>query len=177
MKTLLISILFVVLFLVGTVVIMYISYNNQYVRLKNSYEAQVSVDKAIYDEVWKVIKQQAGVSEKYAEDFKGIYTEIMNNRYKEGSGQMMQWITESNPNFDPSLYKSLMATIESQRSKFTTNQKKLISINAELKNLVMVFPASLFLGSKEIPKLELVTSSQTEKTFNTLKDDNTELFK
>lgn len=175
-KTIMIAVLIICSFLLFTVIAMYISYTNQYVRLKNSYEAQVSVDKAIYDEVWKVIKQQAGVSEKYAADFKNIYASIMDSRYKEGSGQLMQWITESNPNFDPSLYKNLMNTIESQRSKFTNNQKKMIAIHAEIKNIVMVFPGSLFLGSKAIPELQLITSTQTEKVFDTGKDDNVDLF-
>lgn len=175
-KLITIAILIVVLFIGITGVIMYFQYNNQYVRLKNSYDAQVSVDKAIYDEVWKVIKQQANISEKYSSEFKGIYKELMDARYKEGSGKLMQWITESNPNFDASLYKDLMKTIEAQRTKFTNNQKKMIAIHAEIKNLVMVFPGSLFLGSKEIPKLELITSTQTEQVFESGKDDNVDLF-
>jgi hypothetical protein len=73
MKLILIGIASVFLFLGVTTVALYFSYNNDYIRLKNQYEAQVAVDKAIYDEVWKVIKQQAGVSEKYAGDFKEIY--------------------------------------------------------------------------------------------------------
>lgn len=166
----------IALFLIIISVSMYISYNNQYVRLKNSYEAQVSVDRAIYDEVWKVIKQQAGVSEKYADDFKSIYTDLMDSRYKQGSGQLMQWIKEANPNFDISLYKTLMNSIESQRSKFTNNQKKMIAIHAEIKNVCMIFPGSIFLGNKDIPKLELVTSTLTEKAFKYGKDDDIDLF-
>lgn len=112
-------------------VITYISYNNDYVTLKNMYEAQVSVDKAIYDEVWKVIKQQAGVSEKYSEDFKKNYVAIMEGRNY--GGEMMKWITESNPTFTPDLYTKLMNTIESQRSKFTANQKSLFQFIKSLK--------------------------------------------
>lgn len=177
MKLFAIGLTIILLFLSITGVVLYFQYNNDYIRLKNSYEAQVAVDKAIYDEVWKVIKQQAGVSEKYSADFKAIYKDLMDARYKEGSGQLMQWITEQNPAFDPSLYKTLMSTIESQRAKFTANQKKMIAIHAELKNKVMVFPGSLFIGSREIPKLELVTSTQTEAAFSAGKDDNTDLFK
>jgi len=167
----------VVIFTVASLgIFLYISYNNQYVRLKNQYDAQVSVDKAIHDEMKKVIFGQAKVSEKYSSDFENIYTEIMDARYKEGSGKMMQWITESNPNLDPSLYKQLMNTIESQREKFTNNQKKLISIHKELKDLIGVFPATLFLGGKDVPELKIVTSAETEKVFINGKDDNANPF-
>jgi hypothetical protein len=158
-----------------TSVVLYISYTNDYTRLNNQYEAQVSVDQAVYDEVWKTIKQQAGVSEKYSEDFRKNYKEIMASRNY--GGELMKWVQESNPNFTPDLYSKLMNTIESQRAKFTTNQKKLISIHKEMKDLTQLFPGSIFLGSKQVPELALVTSTQTEQVFGTHKEDSVELFK
>lgn len=155
-------------------VTMYFSYSNKYVTLKNMYDAQLDKDRITYDEVWKVIKQQAGVSEKYSEDFRKNYQAIMASRNY--GGEMMKWITEQNPNFTPDLYSKLMTTIEVQRANFTANQTKLIAIHKEIKDLVMKFPSSLFVGGREVPELTLVTSTQTEEVFKTQKDDSVKLF-
>lgn len=157
----------------------YISYHNTWTDQNNLYEAQLEKDKVIYDEVWKVIKQQAKVSDQYADKFKENYVAIMEGRYgdegREGGG-FLNVIQESNPQFDASMYKKLMSTIEAQRAKFTRNQEKLISIHQELKNLKQKFPSSMFLGSKELPDLLTVTSSKTKKTFETGEENDVELF-
>lgn len=155
----------------------YISYHNTWTDKNNLYEEQLEVDKVIYDEVWKVIKQQASVSDQYAEKFKENYLAIMEGRYgDDGLKTTFAWVTEANPQFDASMYKQLMSTIESQRAKFTRNQQRLVSIHKELKNLKQKFPSSIFLGGKELPELVTVTSSKTEKTFETGKEDDVDIF-
>ncbi len=169
--------LFALIFIGLTGVIMYYIYDNKYVTINNLYEAQVAQDQIVYDEVWKVIQQQAGVSEKYSDDFRRNYRDIMNARNY--GGEMMKWITEQNPTFDASMYAKLMNTIESQRSKFTTVQTKLISIHNELKNLLTLFPSRFFLvtiGGHILPELKIVTSTRTDNAFQTGKDDNVDLF-
>lgn len=161
-----------------TSVIAYFIYDNKYVTVNNIYEAQIEQDKLIQDQMWKVIQQQAGVSEKYSDDFRRNYHDIMSARNY--GGEMMKWITEQNPTFDPSLYSKLMNTIEAQRTKFTTVQSKLISIHNELKNLLTLFPSRIFLvtiGGHILPELKIVTSSRTDKAFETGKDDDVDLFK
>lgn len=152
----------------------FISYHNTWTDVNNSYEEQLETDKVIYDEVWKVIKQKAGVTEKYAEDFKDVYVSMMEARNY--GGEAFKWIQEQNPNFDQSMYKDLMNTIESQRAKFTMNQRRLISLHKTLKNLKQKFPSSIFLSSKVLPDLQTVTSSKTEKTFETGKEDDVDIF-
>jgi len=166
------AITFVSFLVVG--VSMYFTYSNKYITLKNMYDAQVDKDRITYDELWKVIKQQAGVSEKYSEDFRNNYQAIMTSRNY--GGEMMKWITEANPTFTPELYIKLSNTIEIQRATFTNNQTKLISIHKEIKDLVYKFPSSLFLFTKEVPDLKLVTSTQTEQVFKTQKEDSVKVF-
>lgn len=173
-------VLIVIAVLAVTVVGSVISYHNTWTDKYNLYEEQLEADKVIYDEVWKVIKQQAGITEEYAEQFRGIYVDIMNARYgedgrEEGAG-FLNMLQENNPQFDASMYKQLMGTIESQRAKFTVNQRRLISIHKELKNLKMKFPSNIFLSGKELPELVTVTSTKTEKTFETGKEDDVDLF-
>lgn len=161
--------------ILGIVIVgQFISYHNTWTDKKNLYEEQLEVDKVIYDEVWKVIKQQAGVTEKYAEDFKSVYVDLMEARNY--GGEAFKWIQEQNPTFSQDMYNRLMNTIEAQRAKFTINQKRLISIHKELKNLKEKFPSSLFVGSKKLPELVTVTSTKTERTFESGKEDDIELF-
>jgi hypothetical protein len=164
----------IVAFLGVAGILMYYSYSNKYITLKNLYEAQVEDDKNIFDEVWKVIKGQAGVSEQYATKFKENYQAIMSARNY--GGEMMKWITEANPNFTPEMYVKLQSTIEAQRAKFATAQRKMISYHMEIKNAVQLFPGSLFIGNREIPELKLVTSTKTENAFQTGKDDDSDPF-
>lgn len=165
----------VVAFFGLTAVIMNYTYENKYITLINLYEAQVSDDKIVYDEVWKVVKQQAQVSDSYAENFKKIYVDLMEARNY--GGESFKWIQEQNPAFSQDMYMKLMNTIESQRAKFTSAQRKLVTYHQEIKNLVQLFPSRLFVGDHAIPKLEIVTSTKTEDTFKSGKEDDVDLFK
>lgn len=165
-------------FLGFTMVVMYYVYDNKYVQTENLYEAQVAQNQAVYDEVWKIIQQQAGVTEQYSESFKDNYTSIMNSRNY--GGEMMKWIKESNPNYSPELHAKLMTSIETYRTKFTMVQTKLISIHNELKNQLTLFPSRFFtvtLGGHTLPELKIVTSTRTDNAFETGKDDDVDLFK
>ena len=161
---------------------MWISYNNQEVQLRNQITAQIKVNNAVYDQVWKVISQQAQVTDSYKESFRDIYVNIMQGRYSQGSkdGSLMKWIQESNPQFDSRLYEKLMTSIEAQRISFTNNQKMLIDLKLQHDNLLDVFPGNVFLvwlGGKQKIDIPIVTSTRTEQVFETRKDDDVELFK
>lgn len=159
------------------VIVAYYSYENKFITTKNLYEAQVSEDQLVHDEMWKIIQQQAGVTENYSDSFRKNYKEIMNARNY--GGELMKWIQESNPNFSPDMHKQLMTSIETYRVKFTNVQKKLVSIHNEMKNQLTLFPSRIFLvtiGGHTLPELNIVTSTRTGKAFETGKDDDTDLF-
>lgn len=156
--------------------------------LSNTYNKKFQTGKAfqknsevVFDNTWKKIQQQAGVANEYKTGFKEIYVAMMDARYAgdsaSGKQTLMKWITESNPTFDPSLYKTLMNTIEGSRNEFTMEQKKLIDIDRELKTMKVTFPNSLVLGGKADLEIVLVTSSKTEEAYKTGKDDDVDLFK
>jgi len=170
------------LVIIGVVVVlgaiplfMLVNYNNTEVDLRNQCKAQQKANEAVYDEVWKVLSQRAGVLDKYAQDFKEVYVNLMNARY-EGKDPMMNWIHEHNPNLDPALYKDLSIEISAQRAKFTTVQKRLIDIKREHDNLRQKIPSCFFVGGRPELDIKVVTSSKTEKTFASQKEDDIELF-
>lgn len=169
-----IILLVVILGVIG--VLTYFSYSNQEVQLRNSFNAQQKNCTVVYDQVWKIIQQQAGVASKYADDFKEIYPDLINARYGKGDGTLMKWIVEHNPNFDTSLYGKLMNSIEVQRTTFTEAQKKLIDVKREHDNIRTTFPGQVFVGGRPELVAQLVTSTKTEKAFQTGKEDEVDLF-
>ena len=157
--------------LVAAVAIWAISLSNTYNKKFQTGKAAQLNSQIVFDNTWKKISGQAGVAAEYKSSFKEVYVEIMDARYKNdaGAGQqtLMKWITESNPEFDASLFKTVMNTIEGSRNEFTMEQKKLIDIDRELKTMKVTFPNSLVLGNKPDLEIKLVTSAKTEAAFET----------
>jgi len=174
----LVTILSLIFVFIGfSAVVMYYVYDNKYIETENLYQAQVVQNQVVYDEVWKIIQQQAGVTENYSTSFRENYTSIMNSRNY--CGEIMKWIQEQNPNFTPELHVKLMTSIETYRTKFTMVQTKLISLHNELKNQLTIFPSRFFtvtIGGHILPDLKIVTSTRTGNAFETGKDDDIDLF-
>lgn len=147
-----------------------ISLSNTYNKKFVAGEAAQKNSEVVFDNTWKKIAGQAGVASEYKSSFKEVYVELMDARYKhdEGAGQetLMKWITESTPQFDSDLFKTVMNTIEGSRNEFTLEQKKLIDIDRELKTMKITFPNSLILGNKPDLEIKLVTSGKTKEAFS-----------
>lgn len=160
---------------VSTVVtIMYFTYNNREIDLSTQITAQNKVIENYYDKMWKILKQKAGITEKYRDSFKDIYVGIMKGRYSDGGGEMMKWIQESNPQFDASLYKDLMNSVEVERTGFYNAQNRLIDMSREHTNLLRKAPSRWFIDAQPIP-IRIITSDQTESVIKSGKDNNIEL--
>ena len=159
-------------------VFMGIGYKNTEVELRNQCSAQQDANKIIYDKVWKVIKQKAQITDKYAADFKGIYVGLMEARYgaDKGSNPAFKWIKEQNPDFSDKMYLNLADAIEGNRAEFAMVQKRLRDIKRVHDNLIMTIPSKWFLGGAEPLEVQLVLSTQTDKAFETVKEDNVDLF-
>lgn len=153
-----------------------IGINNKEIRLRNTANAQQENLKVVYDKTWKVIQQQAQVSDKYAEDFKKIYIPLMEKRYGSGGGGLMKWIQERNPEFTPALYTKLMNSIEGLRGEFANEQKKLLDIKRQHDDMRLTFPSSLICGGRPELDIQLVTSARTSKAFETGEENEVDLF-
>jgi hypothetical protein len=176
MKNLLITGLSIIILIVMTI-IWSISISNSEIKIRNRGLAQQKVCESYYDKLWKVISQKAQVAEKYKESFKEIYLPLIEGRYKnDKNGTFMKWITEHNPTFDASLYKDLMASIEGERNGFFIEQSKLIDIDREHKTMRQTFPNSVIIGSRKDLEIKIITSSQTEKVYESCKEDSVKVF-
>jgi len=151
--------------------------SNDEIGLRNKYEAQEKTVDLFYDNMWKTLKQKAGITDKSKDAFKEIYIPMIEGRYSKGDGTLMKWIVEQNPVFDQSLYTKLMNSVEAMRSRFFIEQDKLVSIKQEHQNLRLMFPSSMVVGDRPEIKLNLITSAVTKEMRRTGEENDVDIFK
>lgn len=157
-------------------VVYWMSTVNREVQLRESIKAQQTECRAHFGKMWEVMRQKAGIAAKYSEDFKSIYPDLIRGRYSDGGGGLMKWIQEHNPEFDSSLYKDLMATVEGERNSFHTSQKRLIDLKREHDVLRKSFPATLILSGTEEIEIQVITTEYAEETYQRGVETERDLF-
>ena len=157
---------------------MYVTTSNTEISLRTQAAAQQTKNEVIYDKVWKVIQQVAGVAMEYKSAFKDIYHDVMAERYQGDSKQapLFKWIQEQQPNFSPEMYLKVDDAIQAERAEFAMVQARLLDIKREHQNLRKQFPSCIFVGGRTELDIKIVTSTKTEKTFATGKEDDVNLF-
>ena len=155
---------------------MYFSYNNQDARLRAQVEAQRSKIEGVHDKMWKTLQQKAQVSNEYKDAFAEIYPALIEGRYSQGDGSMMKWITEANPNFDTSLYKDLMQSIEINREEFRKTQERMIDLLREHEVLLTTVPSKWFIQNTERIEYTVISSTRSKVVMETGLDDDVSLF-
>lgn len=166
----------VVVVVVGGVLTMWgVGVSNSEKKLVNKIEAQQEATEVFYTKLWEILKSKAGVTEEYAEQFKEIQFGIMEGRYSTG-GEMMKWIQEANPEFDASLYKDLMNSIEGERNGFFIEQKKLVDMQKQHKDMLEIFPKNMILKNRDAIEIIVLKNVATKEAFETGTDSSPELF-
>ncbi len=156
---------------------MYVSASNAEVSLRNEFNAQAKSNESSFDKTWKVISQQASVSQTERESFRKTYVEIMQStRGVAGNGQLASFFTQSKVDISPLLFAKLMGSIEGQRESFHRDQQHLTKIWQQHNNILTRMPSSWFVGSRPPLELKLVTSSRTSAAFESGEDNDVELF-
>ena len=167
-----------VLVLLGAsvLVLAYFSYNNQEIALRKESDAQRGKIEGVYDKMWKVIQQKAEVSNEYKESFHEIYADIIGGRYNGESDPLLKVIHEANPQFDASLYKDLMLSIEVLRTEFQHSQERMIDIIREHEVLISRYPSRWFISNKTPIEYTIISSTKSKMTMETGIDDEVKLF-
>lgn len=161
--------------IVASLVIWWVGVSNSEIQLRAKISGQQEMTQAFYTKLWEVLQSKAGVASEYADKFKEIQTAIMEGRYSTG-GQMMKWIQEANPQFDASLYKDVMNSIEGQREGFFVEQKKLRDMSVQHEIMLKTFPKSLVLGSREAIKVVILQNVASKAAYETGTDASPDLF-
>jgi hypothetical protein len=156
------------LVLVISFVVWYFSVMNREVRYRNEFSAQIKANETNYDNMWKTIQEKYQITDAYKDAVKGVIKESAEGRK---GGALFKSIQESVPGLSVDIYKDMMATIEGKRNSFESHQKKLIDIKREHDNLRMTAPSSFVLAGVSELELKLVTSTRTNKAFDSGVDD------
>lgn len=172
---------------IGLVIIMviifissFISFSNDEISLRNTFEQKIDERTAFYDKMSKIFNQKSQIAVKNDSSFRQNINIIMEGR-KDSEQVLFKWIQETNPNANYSevsaLYKDLSRTIEAQREGFFHQEKVLQDIVRQHKNLILTFPGSFYniFFSRELLKYKTIQSSLTEEVMRTGTDNNTKL--
>ena len=155
---------------------MYFSYNNTDAKLRAQAEAQRGKIEGVHDKMWKVLQQKAQVSNEYKNAFSEIYPALIEGRYSQGDGSFMKWVQEANPNFDTSLYKDLMQSIEIQRTEFAKTQERMLDIIREHEVLQTTVPSKWFLKNTEPIEYVVISSTRSKMVMEIGIEDDVKLF-
>lgn len=155
----------------------WVSTSNEEVRTRNEFAAQQNALESEFDKVWKVISQQAQISQHERETFKKTYLEIMQaQKGIAGQGTLASFFSQAQVPISAELFSKLMTTIEAQRESFNRSQKKLIQIKLQHDNLRQQWPHSMIVGGRPALELTLVSSDKTKEIFSTGRDNDVQLF-
>lgn len=157
------------------VVTEYVSLSNQEISLRSTIESKQRDNTSEFDNMWKKISQVTQVSDKQKQALEDILKGYAEARTPDSSGALMQWVQESVPNVDVTVYQQLLNTITSSRDAWTMRQKELISLNNSHTILIKTFPGSMFLHNRKPIDITIVTSSRTDEAFKSGKDDSVDL--
>jgi len=153
------------IFLVGAAVIValvmmlgstFVGAYNGAVQMEAGIEATASNNEQILGQFYNKLDETVQVSAIYKDDFKEVMTGMLAGRYGEnGSQAAFQWIQESMPNLDPTMYRSIQILIEADRNRFQNEQQKLIDQRRQYDVRLKSFPNNVVLGLMGFPKLNL----------------------
>lgn len=165
------------LFILGvTVFNTYRSYYDRDIKLQSAFKRQKGAIAVNYDNMWKILKQKAQITDKSVDAFKSIYIPMIEGRYSKGDGSLMKWVTEQNPEFKQSQYTDLSQSVEALRKEFEIEQRKMLAIVEQHDNLRNEFWSSIFLSHVKPLVYKPITSTQTEDVMKSGKDDDIQLF-
>ena len=118
----------------------------------------------------------AQVPAMYSEDFKNVVKSAVEGRYgPNGSQAVMQWIKESQINYDSSMYTKLVDVIQAGRKDFEIGQRRMIDIRARYETNLSYFWTGMWLRIAGFPKVNMadfnpITTNDVETTYQNGKE-------
>lgn len=161
----------------------YIKYANYGAATETALTAQLNDNRQMLGKHSTQIGEMAQVNSMYKDDLREVYTAALEGRYGEnGSGAVMQWIQEQNPNMDSALYTRLSQKIEANRDEFSNAQRVLLDQKRAYETQTKLIWSGFWLKLAGYPKINLddikvVTSTHSNKAFETGVDDGIQLRK
>lgn len=134
----------------------YVSANNYGATVEASLKAERDNNKNILAQYQQKVQEAAQVPAMYAEDFGKVVRGAVEGRYgPDGSKAIVQWIKESNIEFDSSMYGKIQQLIESGRKDFEVGQTRMIDIRRQYDTQLGLFWRGFWLRMAGFPKVDL----------------------
>lgn len=163
---------------IGTV----ISYHNTAVRMETNIGKFDRESQNVLSNYTMKLKEKAQIPDMYKKDLGEIVDKTFKGRYGDGGSKaMFQFIKETMPNFDSSLYKDLMITMEAGRNDFRLSQSRKLDICQKYESMTLQFPASFIFGitgkgyHNVEQKCQIVVDSSTTDKFKSGVDQEIKL--
>lgn len=150
-----------------------ISHYNYAVRAEQGIKSAWENNENILGQYSLKVIEAAKVPDKYTEDLRSVYRDAMSGRYgDDGSGAVMQWIQEQNPQLSPEMYTNLQNIIEAGRTKFENAQTELVDRKRAYQIELNSLWSGMMLSVTGFPKINLddykiITSEHAKETFET----------
>jgi Na+-transporting methylmalonyl-CoA/oxaloacetate decarboxylase gamma subunit len=148
-------------------------------KLRNLVMAKQQANTTDFDNMWKTQMKTAQIPAQQQAMLKNVVVEYANARSGGGKGgSLATLVHEAIPNVDVSIFNHILRIVESTGESWAQRQKELIDLNRAHTDIVTVPPSSFVcsLFGKTVIDIKLVTSSKTDKAFETGKDDDVNLF-
>jgi len=106
-----------------------------------------------HDAMWKIINQDAQVSDKYKQDFEDAYGTIVDGMLSDDA--MFQWLAGFNPQLSVETYMELMKTIKDERTKFKRAQDICVDVSREYATFIKTKPRTWFINDEILDAKDL----------------------
>ena len=156
----------------------YWGWSNDCRQSENDIVGQYTQMQNVYDNGWKKVVEIAQVPQNQMDNYKALYTSVMQGRYgADGSKAMFQFLKEQNPTLDASLYPKLQQTVEVFHNDFQAAQTDLIAKKVSYKNQIDVGAGRIYNIVGGYPRIhvgiptgsqddyQIVTSGKTQTDF------------
>ena len=121
-----------------------VDFKNQSVSFEQTIKAQVEDMGAKYNEYFTKVKEVAQVPKQQMSTLKEFYDTLVTGR--KTNGEMMKWISESNPEINQDTFVELQRIISAGRESIYSIQKRHIDTVREYNTFINVFPNSFING-------------------------------
>lgn len=152
----------------------FISASNSGARLEANINMLNQNSENVLSAVTTNIKEQAGITNVYAQDFQDSLSVAMSGRYgSDGSKAAMQWIKEQNPTLDSSIYGKVQDIINGGRKEFQTSQTRKLEVCRDYEARLKYVVGGFWLRSAGYPTIDLknvcrvVSDASSRQAFET----------
>ncbi|MDR2138254.1 MAG: hypothetical protein LBP50_01700 [Tannerella sp.] len=159
-------------FIVLTVFIWFaldVHYNNLHIDYHNLYAADsAKIENRIYT-MWNIIRDKYSIKEDYFEEFREI-TGLHADAFRQ-NGEVAQWIHTRFQQLDPSVYREVAASIESERLGLENSQNNILNVCKFHNDLVTKRISCWFIADRTLLNWERISSDETREIMKSRRDE------